>query len=183
MRSASTTRASLRRTRGKKGKKREKEMTADIELNWYEMSGDEEEQALRERTRAEEKAVEADREEQGETRNREVTKEGVQEGTNKRDQTNDRGMSKNYPCKSDQEHGPGGSGGEFEKGEAVRENQKKERDNKAKPERVELKLREEQDKEKKPQGKEAEERENQKDEEDKRPRERPREKRRTSARR
>ena len=145
----------------KKGKKREKEMTADIELNWYEMSGDEEEQALRERTKAEEKAVEADKEEQGETRNREVTKEGVQEGTNKRDQANDRGMSKIYPCKSDREHEPGGSGGEFEKGEAVRENQKKERDKKAKPERVELKLREEQDKEKKPQGKEAEERENQ----------------------
>ena len=90
-----------------------------------------------------------------------MTKEGVQEGTNKRDQANDRGMSKIYPCKSDREHGPGGSGGEFEKGEAVRENQKKERDKKAKPERVELKLREEQDKEKKPRGKEAEERENQ----------------------
>ena len=36
-------------------------MTADIELNWYEMSGDEEEQVLRERTKAEKKAVEADK--------------------------------------------------------------------------------------------------------------------------
>jgi hypothetical protein len=137
--------------REKKNKKKKKqETTEDKELDWYEMSTDEEEQVFRERTKIRERVVEAKREEPGETENREVTEEGVQEGTNKEDRGNDEGILRNYPCKSEQKHG---SGGEVEKAKEVQENQVRESVENTKPERVELKLREEQKAERSENGK------------------------------
>ena len=56
------------------------------------MSTDEEEQVLRERTKGRERTAEAKGKEPRETEKREVTEDGVQEGTNKEDRGNDRAI-------------------------------------------------------------------------------------------
>ena len=121
-----------------KTKKKTEETTEEEELNWYEMSTDEEEQVLRERTEGRERTAEAKGKEPRETEKRDVTEDRVQEGTNTEDRGKDEGILRTFACKSEQKYG---SGGDIEKGKEVRENQVRESFEKAKPERAEKKTR------------------------------------------